>query len=764
MAWTSANPQLVSVENGVITAVAPTPAGPVRVTVASVENPGVYAHIDITVNASPPLQDLSLYPVSETLFVGETVTPIVTRHPAAAIAEALKWVSANPSIASVSPSGVITGVSIGDPVRVTVTAVENPGVYAYIDVTVVSRPPLEELTLNLVSTTLFVGETVTPIVTRHPAAATEETLKWISADPTVASVLPSGVITGESAGGPVRITVTAVENQDVYAYIDITVVSRPPLESITLNTNSENLSVGETLAPIVIRYPAAATVEALEWVSANPSIASVLPNGAITGVSIGGPVRVTVRAEGNPYITAHIDITVVGLPSLRYIWAEHFPLGNIVAATNYTWQGPIGSGHVADIGNPTREAMLRRHFSILTAENAMKPDALQPQPGWFTFTNPNSSANRIRTFANSNGMGLHGHVLVWHSQSPWHLNQTSQGGNPIDRDDAIENLVNHIERVMRHFGTGVESWEVLNEIFASGGGPAVVGGNWRNNLRNYTPGGPPHGTGTPWARAIGTRPHTTHDPNRYCYIWIAFTTARRVADEIDSGAGRPLGTMLLYYNDYNEENPNKRAAIYYMVREMNTRFAAQNNGRILIDVIGMQAHYHRSGSGSAFPWGPTNVNNVRLSLERFASLIGQGLLRHVSITELDITVGGVQANPQPNPNNALPPNPPLTAQQERDQAIMYAQLFRVFRDNHASLRRVSIWGMNDNASWRWRGHPLLWDANLQPKEAFWAVAAPDAFVNPANGQPRPAAEINAFLANPRARASDLGLIPLGAWE
>jgi len=439
------------------------------------------------------------------------------------------------------------------------------------------------------------------------------------------------------------------------------------------------------------------------------------------------------------------------VPSLRVIWADYFPMGNIIAATNYTWQGPVGAGHVADIGNQVREALLRRHFSILTAENAMKPDALQPQRGVFSFTNPNSAANRISNFANANGMGLHGHVLAWHSQSPWHLNQVSIGGGPISRDDAIENLVNHIERVMRHFGTNVESWEVLNEIFASGGGPTVVNGNWRANLRNFTPGGPPHGTGTPWARAIGVFPHDTYDPNRYCYIWIAFTAARRVADEIDTAAGRPVGTMILYYNDYNEENPNKRNAIYYMVREMNERFAAENNGRRLIDAIGMQAHYHRSGSGAAFPWGPTNIYNVRASLERFASISPPVW---VSITELDITVGGVQGD-------RTAPNPPLTVQQERDQAIMYAQLFQIFRNNANSIRRVSIWGVNDNSSWRWRGHPLLWDANLQPKEAFWAVADPDAFLLP-NGQPRPAAQIDAFLADPRANGS--GFIPASAWN
>jgi len=449
----------------------------------------------------------------------------------------------------------------------------------------------------------------------------------------------------------------------------------------------------------------------------------------------------------------HIDET----PSLSVVWGDYFPMGNIVAFQHHRRPG--------DIGNSARWALLRRHFDILTAEDEMKPDHIQASRGSFTWARGDRIVNETLRY----GMRMHGHTLAWHSQSPWWMNQTSSGGGPIARDQAIDNLVTHIERVMRHFGPRVESWDVLNEIFASGGGPAVVGGNWRNNLRTFPgppPGSPPgtfgpQGPGTPWARAIGTFPHDTHDPNRYCYIWIAFTTARRVADEIDTQAGRPLGTTILYYNDYNEELPNKRAAIFYMVQEMNQRFAAQNNGRRLIDAIGMQAHYHRAailelGESNQrpsdhnnqwpvqYPWA-TNIANVRASLWRFAELDVS-----ISITELDITVGNTQVGN-------------FTPVHEREQAIMYARLFQIFRefaDAHPDrLRRVTFWGIDDPGSWRFRGSPHLWDGRLRPKEAFWAVAAPDAFVNPENGQTRSAAEINAFLADPRAS----GFIPENAW-
>jgi len=490
-------------------------------------------------------------------------------------------------------------------------------------------------------------------------------------------------------------------------------------------------------------------------------------NGILRIAADEGLATLTVRATStlNTAISGKVTVTVTPstVPSLREIWAGYFPIGNIVAYRHHRRHGdiaavPASPGVIATTAGRAYERgnLLRRHFNILTAEDEMKPDFINVNNfGQFNWTR----ADRIVDFAETQGMRMHGHTLVWHSQSPWWLNQVSPGGEPIDRDNAIGNLVTHIETVMRHFGDSVESWDVLNEVFGSWFGGTVTANNWRDFLRNY----PSGQTGTPWRRAIGVHPHDTHDPNRYCYIWISFTTARRIADEIDVAAGRPLGTMILYYNDYNEEAPSKREAIFFMVREMNQRFAAQNNGRILIDAIGMQAHYHRGGVGGAvtdsYQW-VTDVSNVRNALERFASLIGQGLLRYVSITELDITVGNTGNDQGGNVNR--PAGTPLTAAQARAQAIMYAQLFQIFRNNSASIRRISFWGIDDPSSWRHRGSPHLWDGNLRPKEAFWAVADPDAFLLP-NGQPHPATEIDAFLANPRHHGGS-GFIPESAWD
>jgi len=428
-------------------------------------------------------------------------------------------------------------------------------------------------------------------------------------------------------------------------------------------------------------------------------------------VGVAALVLGLISCNTDPPDLSHIE----NVPSLSVIWADYFPMGNIVAFQHHRRPG--------DIGNSMRWALLTRHFDILTAEDEMKPDHIQASQGSFSW----GRGERIVSATTGAGMRVHGHALAWHSQTPtWMF----AGG---DREQAIRNLETHIDRVMRRWPT-IESWDVLNEIFASGVGSGsgplpVTADNWRQHLRGNNAGT------SGWFNSIGS------DPNGYCFIWIAFTTARRVADDM----GR--SDMILYYNDYNEEQPNKRDAIYFMVREMNERFARENNGRRLIDAIGMQAHYHRGNipgdPPARFPWGPVNVNNVRAAIERFASLDV-----YVSITELDITVGHTGSGP-------------LTATQEREQALLYARLFQIFKEladreeNPIRLRRVTFWGIDDPSSWRHEGSPHLWDRNLRPKEAFWAVADP-----------------NAFLANPAAFARGTSIeamqaaavnIPENAW-
>jgi endo-1,4-beta-xylanase len=324
------------------------------------------------------------------------------------------------------------------------------------------------------------------------------------------------------------------------------------------------------------------------------------------------------------------------LPSLAQVWADYFLIGTAVMPRDLT--GP-------------RWQLVSHHFNTLTAENHMKPDHIQPSPGNFTF----EQADNIVNTGRANNMTIVGHTLAWHSQSPPWMNPAG-----ISREEAIENLENHIREVMTRYAGQVAIWDVVNEAFPSSV-PIGTSTDWRANLRP-----------TPWLAAIG-----------YEYIEIAFRTAHAVDP-----------TAILIYNDYNLDAPGKRNAVFHMVRELLEM-------GVPIHGIGMQAHYNTA----------TRIQNVEDSIQRFASLGVQ-----VHITELDVTVTGSQGQER------------LTEAQELRQAIVYAELFRVFRNNAEHIPRVTFWGIDDATSWRADRFPLLFNSDLTAKLAFHAILDPDTFL------------------------------------
>jgi len=146
-----------------------------------------------------------------------------------------------------------------------------------------------------------------------------------------------------------------------------------------------------------------------------------------------------------------------------------------------------------------------------------------------------------------------------------------------------------------------------------------------------------------------------------------------------------------------------------MVRDLNERYRAEGHDRNLIEVIGMQAHYSTSVS----------ISNVRAALDMFRE-IGVS----VAITELDVetrTVGGA--------NSGTGRDSFATDTEQRIQALTYANLFQLFKEYSDLIIRVSFWGMDDELSWKSFGNPCLWDSNLEPKQAFFAVADPEGTLN-----------------------------------
>jgi len=339
---------------------------------------------------------------------------------------------------------------------------------------------------------------------------------------------------------------------------------------------------------------------------------------------------------------------VQSITPLKTIYKDHFLIGNII-------NGRYMTGEYLDL--------LTTHYNTVTAENDMKPNSLAPRErgGQYRWDTADSMVRLMDDY----DIQIHGHTLVWHSQT--HAWMTE--GSP---EQVRATMISHINTVLGHFKGKIFSWDIVNEAVRERVGPGENNQGWRNCLR----------TESGWYKAMGAD-----------YIELAFRTARAADPDI-----------LLFYNDYNLDNSRKASVVMDMVKEINDKYRAEGNNRNLIDGIGMQAHYGLT----------TSAVNVRASLEKFA---GIGVI--VAISELDVETKSTSGQFGTRKDS------PMLDTDALAQARAYSQLFSLFMEYSNVISRVTMWGMDDENSWKSIGNPCLFNADLEPKLAFFAVADPN---------------------------------------
>ncbi len=363
------------------------------------------------------------------------------------------------------------------------------------------------------------------------------------------------------------------------------------------------------------------------------------------------------------------------LPSLKDTYKDYFLIGNIMEP------------HQAS--NEEITAMYNHHYNLVSFENAMKPIYLSPKKGIYNF----SGADTLVNWAQANGIFVHGHTLVWHSQSTDWVNKDADG-KPLTRAEAKANLEEYITNVAGHFKGKLISWDVVNEAFHGG---SAIPKNWKDALRKESP---DSSQASYWYLAYDNGADYSKGESGADYIYDAFVFTR-LAD--------PDAT--LYYNDYNENEAWKREAMAMMAEDLNSQWKTDSRNtqpdRLLVEALGMQSHYWTSGF---------DIYSIDAAIARF---IKAGV--KVGITELDIPLGSYG-------NYTKEP----TEENYQRQAQFYAQLFQVYKKYADDIERVTFWGKLDSQSWRAPGNPLLFDKLYSPKPAYNAVIDPEGFLNPAS--------------------------------
>lgn len=313
---------------------------------------------------------------------------------------------------------------------------------------------------------------------------------------------------------------------------------------------------------------------------------------------------------------------------------------------------------------PNSAKLILQQFNAITPENSMKASLIHPHWDKYDF----EAADKLVDYGKKYNLPINGHTLIWHSQLPAYVRRIKNA------DSLRQFFTGHITTVAGRYKGKVSSWDVVNEALNEDG-----------SLRKSI-----------FLQQLGED-----------YIVEAFRLAQQSAPNTE-----------LYYNDYNIEQPEKRAGAIALIKKIQA-------AGVRIDGVGIQGHWQ--------------VSNLPLAEIEESILAFSALGVKVMFTELDLSVlpnpwesntadinrTAVSNTPGLNP---YPRELPDSVQAKLSKA--YGELFRLFLKHPGKISRITFWGVHDGQSWlnNWpiRGrtnYPLLFDRQYHPKPAFYTVIA-----------------------------------------
>lgn len=235
--WESSNTSVATVTDGRVYAVG---MGEATIT-ARVTNTTLSATCAVTVSPVD-VTGVVLDKNSIRIGTGQTSTLHATITPSNATNKNVTWSSSDTSVATVSSSGVVTGVALGTAL-ITVTT-EDGGKTAQCSVEVVPTP-VEGVSLNKTSTILRIlnpnnmpTEQLTATIT--PAGAANQNVTWSSSNTTVATVSSTGLVTAVAPG---TATITVLTEDGGYT-ASCTVRVIRPYYTVNLDAGGTNSTYG----------------------------------------------------------------------------------------------------------------------------------------------------------------------------------------------------------------------------------------------------------------------------------------------------------------------------------------------------------------------------------------------------------------------------------------------------------------------------------------------------------------------------------------
>lgn len=351
--------------------------------------------------------------------------------------------------------------------------------------------------------------------------------------------------------------------------------------------------------------------------------------------------------------------------SLKEAFAPYFKFGLAMSGYNAS---------TFAVESPEMQELLKYHCNTTTATNLMKPSYTLMQKECQEAASQGiqdpvldfSVTDKMLAFCQEAGIGVRGHTLVWHAQTPdWFFREGYRDdGDYVDAETLKYRMESYIRQMLEfcqnNYPGVVYCWDVVNECVE------VADGEKESGWRCRTSGNSPTGTNQ-WYDILG-----------YEYVELAFTYARKYAAE----------GVALVYNDYNTWDSAKALYICKLMEYLKEKD--------LIDALGMQCNLSVD----------VNLFEVYTSITKFAKL---GL--ELQVTELNIVADDT------------------SPESYEIQAEAYGQFMRYMMqldDSNGGIADISVvnifslmdgYLMYDNDE----NNYCVFDCNIQPKPCYYSM-------------------------------------------
>ena len=360
----------------------------------------------------------------------------------------------------------------------------------------------------------------------------------------------------------------------------------------------------------------------------------------------------TVSSSGNDLVSFYLDdfqLTYVNppqiqtdIPSIYQALSRFFPVGAAV--------------DTGDLSGPHAQ-LLTMHFNSITSGNDMKWSSVENTKGSYNWTNADAEVGE----AVCAGMRVRGHNLVWANGSQTPSYAYGDGTNSTANQATVtENIREHIQSEVQHFGSKVYAWDVVNEPLDPSQPDCLVHGPFYNVLGKS-------------------------------YLDVALQFARQYA---------PPGTKL-FINDYSTTNPDRLACLVQVIGDLKSR-------GIPIDGVGHEMH-----NAINYPSVPAMVNAINTVYEAFPDIEQQ-------VTELDVSIYNAGDR---NTNYGNNPPPAILAAQGWLYKN-YFDAFRSLAGKLSAVTIWGMADDDtwlDSFPVSRTDRPLPFDTGLQAKPAYWGI-------------------------------------------